>query len=167
GAISGEVTVRGLSLNSNQADEVILEVLSDFGAELVCDNHYISVRKSGNRAFEFDATHAPDLAPLLCVLAANAKGKSRILGMHRLATKESDRLKASTALLDSFGVTYTQEEDALLIHGGIHYQGQIIQSFSDHRIILAALTASTVIPSPIQLSSHIEIEKSFVGLKFS
>lgn len=166
GAISGEVTVRGLSLNSNQADEVILEVLSDFGAVVAWDNNRVSVRKSGNRAFAFDATHAPDLVPLLCVLAANAKETSRISGIHRLATKESDRLKASTAMLDALGVNYKQKGDELFITGGMHYQGQIIQSFSDHRIILAALTASTVIPSPIQLSSHLEIEKSFVGLYF-
>lgn len=166
GAISGKVTVNGLTLNSLQADEAILKVLTDFGALVAWDNNRVSVRKSEQRAFEFDATHAPDLVPLLCVLAANAKETSRISGIHRLATKESDRLIASIAMLDALGVSYKQEGDALFITGGLHYQGQTIQSFSDHRIILAALAASTVIKDPIQLSSHSEIEKSFVGLDF-
>lgn len=84
GAIAGGITINNLRADSKQADSVILEVLKNAGAEMLIGNNSISIKKSTLQAFEFDATHCPDLFPVLAILAACCQGDSHILGVHRL-----------------------------------------------------------------------------------
>ena len=51
----------------------------------------ITVKKNNLKAFNFDATHSPDLFPPLVALAAYCEGTTTIKGVHRLLHKESDR----------------------------------------------------------------------------
>jgi len=46
------------------------------------------------------------------------------------------------------------------------YQGDIINSFKDHRIILAAVVASKYLNESLRINSVQEITKSFKGLDF-
>ncbi|MFM7388579.1 MAG: 3-phosphoshikimate 1-carboxyvinyltransferase, partial [Bacteroidota bacterium] len=80
--------------------------------------------------------------------------------------KESDRLASTRALLDVLGVDHRTDGNGLMIHGGIKYQGGIINSFKDHRIILAAVVASRHLNKPLRINSVQEITKSFNGLDF-
>lgn len=166
GAMSGHVSVKGLLLNSLQADELVLDVLRNYGAAVVIDSEGINVANKEQNPFQVDLTDAPDLFPVLSVLAASANGESRLEGIHRLATKESDRLASTRALLDVLGVVYRTEGNSLMVHGGMKYQGDIINSFKDHRIILAAVVASKYLNEPLGINSVQEVTKSFKGLDF-
>lgn len=166
GAMSGQVHVKGLLLNSLQADEWVLNVLRNYGASVQLEPDGINVAKVEQKNFEVDLTDAPDLFPVLSVLAASANGESRLEGIHRLASKESDRLASTRALLDVLGVVHRTEGNGLMIHGGMKYQGDIINSFKDHRIILAAVVASKYLNEPLWINSVQEITKSFKGLDF-
>lgn len=166
GAMSGHVSVKGLLLNSLQADELVLDVLRNYGAAVVIDSEGINVANKEQNPFQVDLTDAPDLFPVLSVLAASANGESRLVGTHRLATKESDRLASTRALLDVLGVVYRTEGNSLMVHGGMKYQGDIINSFKDHRIILAAVVASKYLNEPLGINSVQEVTKSFKGLDF-
>ncbi|MBM3165313.1 MAG: hypothetical protein FJZ80_07625 [Bacteroidetes bacterium] len=167
GAMSGQVSVKGLLLNSLQADELVLDVLRKYGATVEIDSEGIKVAHKEQNRFQVDLTDAPDLFPVLAVLAASANGESRLEGIHRLATKESDRLTSTMALLNLLGVEHWIEDRALIIQGGMHYQGGIIDSFKDHRIILAAVVASKFLNEPLWINSVKEVTKSFKGLDFS
>jgi 3-phosphoshikimate 1-carboxyvinyltransferase len=166
GAMSGHVSVKGLLLNSLQADELVLDVLRNYGAAVEIDSEGINVANKEQNPFQVDLTDAPDLFPVLSVLAASANGDSRLVGTHRLATKESDRLASTRALLDVLGVVYRTEGNSLMVHGGMKYQGDIINSFKDHRIILAAVVASKYLNKPLGINSVQEVTKSFKGLDF-
>jgi 3-phosphoshikimate 1-carboxyvinyltransferase len=166
GAMSGQVRVKGLLLNSLQADELVLDVLRNFGATVEIDSDGIKVAHKEQNRFQVDLTDAPDLFPVLSVLAASANGESRLEGIHRLASKESDRLASTQALLDVLGVVHRTEGSGLIIHGGMQYQGDIINSFKDHRIILAAVVASKYLKEPLRINSVQEVTKSFKGLHF-
>jgi 3-phosphoshikimate 1-carboxyvinyltransferase len=166
GAMSGQVSVKGLLLNSLQADELVLDVIQKYGATVEIDSDGIKVVQRERKGFHVDLTDAPDLFPVLSVLAASANGESRLVGTHRLASKESDRLASTRALLDVLGVVHRTEGNGLVIHGGMQYQGDIINSFKDHRIILAAVVASKYLKEPLRINSVQEITKSFKGLDF-
>jgi 3-phosphoshikimate 1-carboxyvinyltransferase len=166
GAMSGQVSVKGLLLNSLQADELVLDVLRNYGAAVEIDSEGINVANKEQNPFQVDLTDAPDLFPVLSVLAASANGDSRLVGTHRLASKESDRLASTRALLDVLGVVHRTEGNGLIIHGGMQYQGDIINSFKDHRIILAAVVASKYLNESLWINSVQEITKSFKGLDF-
>jgi 5-enolpyruvylshikimate-3-phosphate synthase len=49
GATAGEVTVKNLSLQSNQPDKIILQVLKESGAEISFAENSISVKKPGQK----------------------------------------------------------------------------------------------------------------------
>ena len=165
GAITNEIGVKGLRLESNQADEYILDILTLYGAQIEWNGDVITVRHSENRSFNCDVTHSPDLFPLLCVLAASASGTSIIKGTQRLMYKESDRLKSSMAMLSALGVSFETGTNEIQITGGIKNHEAYIDTHNDHRIVLAAMVASTISYLDISLNEVDSVEKSFPEMK--
>ena len=84
GAVAGEVTVKNVSMLSKQADTAICTALVRAGAAVINDEDSVTASHRPLRAFEFDATHCPDLFPALAALAAAAQGESVIRGTSRL-----------------------------------------------------------------------------------
>ena len=96
----------------------------------------------GMKAFEFDATDCPDLFPPLVALATYCNGKSIIRGVHRLASKESDRAKALQEEFGKMGVKSELNNDEMIIHGGGKLIGAKVHSHHDHRIAMACAVAA-------------------------
>ena len=165
GAISNEISVKGLRSQGNQADEHILDILTLYGAQIQWNGDVITVRHSENRSFNCDVTHCPDLFPLLCVLAASANGTSIIQGTNRLKNKESDRLKSAMAMLRALGVHFEIGTNELMITGGIKNHEPHIDTYNDHRMVLAALVASTISNLNISLTEVDSVVKSFPEMK--
>ncbi len=153
GAIAGDCSVYGLNQNSLQSDKVIIEILKQVGSNIILTNEFISIQKNNLNSFEFDAKDAPDLVPLLSVLAANCKGESKIYNVERLVFKESDRLNTMILNLRNFGVKANYENQTLKIVGS-KIQGGTFITNNDHRLAMAgallSLTAEndTIIDSP-------------------
>jgi 3-phosphoshikimate 1-carboxyvinyltransferase len=146
GAIAGSITVDNLDIKSAQADKKILEALKAAGAKIVTGTtrtgqKYISVTRKDLRAFDFDATHCPDLFPPLVALAANCSGTSRIHGISRLKNKESDRAATLADIFGNTGVPIRFEDDTMLVTGG-NLEGGRISSHGDHRIAMAGALAA-------------------------
>jgi 3-phosphoshikimate 1-carboxyvinyltransferase len=165
GAISNEISVKGLRSQGNQADEHILDILTLYGAQIQWNGDVITVRHSENRSFNCDVTHCPDLFPLLCVLAASANGTSIIQGTNRLKNKESDRLKSAMAMLRALGVHFEIGTNELMITGGIKNHEPHIETYNDHRLVLAAMVASTISYLNISLNEVDSVVKSFPEMK--
>ena len=165
GAITGSITVRGLQVNTKQADVRILDVLKAYGADIQIEGDTISARRGANAAISVDVTHSPDLFPLLCILAASAVGKSVIIGTERLKTKESDRLQSSIAMLDALGTEYKISGNKIFINGGIRRKQVHIETFNDHRMVLAALVIATMEGMQVSISELTSLSKSFPQLK--
>lgn len=140
GAIGGRVCVTGLNRNSSQADTKILEALRSAGARVGVEENQVSVSRKNLEAFEFDATHCPDLIPALTVLASFSTGLSRIKGVRRLKHKESDRGEALLTEFQKLGVSVQKQKDSLVVEGG-RLEGGTVFSHHDHRIAMALAVA--------------------------
>ena len=137
-ALFGSITLENLSIESTQADKAILDVLESFGAEIKIEENSISITKKDLRSFHFDATNAPDLFPILAVLAAYGTETSSIKGVHRLFSKESNRAEAILTEFSKFGAKMSIENDTLFIEPQNSYTGATINPHSDHRMVMAA-----------------------------
>jgi 3-phosphoshikimate 1-carboxyvinyltransferase len=161
GAIAGEITINNLSPTSLQADRKIMKVLDLAGANVQSDGNQITVFRSSLQAFEFDATHCPDLFPAIAVLAAFCRGESIITGLHRLFHKESNRVESITELLWSFGIPCAAEDDALFVEGGERLNGTVIDSYNDHRIVMAAAVCALRARSRVDINGAEAVNKSY------
>jgi 3-phosphoshikimate 1-carboxyvinyltransferase len=155
-ALSGEVTMEGLSPDSLQGDREIFDILKRAGAQV--DGY--CVKKSNMRALDIDVSQIPDLVPVLCVLACGIKGTTTIYNAARLRLKESDRLSAMTQELTKLGAVIREYEDKLVIEGGSTLRGASVDSHGDHRIAMALATASCITEGIIFLDNPNVVSKS-------
>ena len=185
GAIAGPIKVKGLQLNSTQADKKIMEALLSVKANMIQEEDGIligpvtdvSSNNSNNNAnnnlnnsnaysngllaFEFDATDCPDLFPPLVALASVCNGITKIKGVSRLAHKESDRGLTLQTEFAKMGVQIDLVGDEMLIHGGALIQSATVFSQQDHRIAMACGVAALVANGPIEITEAEAINKSY------
>src|SRR5205823_5030988 len=75
--------------------------------------------------------------PTIAVVGAMAEGDTEIRDAHELRVKETDRIAAMATNLRAFGVTVTEHDDGMTIHGGSKPVGARVDSLGDHRIAMA------------------------------
>ena len=91
---------------------------------------------------DVDMNDIPDMVPTLAVLAAFARGTTRIRNVAHLRVKESDRLRAVALELGKLGIPVSELPDGLEIAGGnAHPPADTIESHEDHRIAMAFAVA--------------------------
>lgn len=161
GAIGGPICVKGLDMNSSQADKLIIAILEQVGATISQDDAGITVQRNHLNPFIFNAVDAPDLMPILAVLAANCLGISYLHGIHRLINKESNRLISIQHLLTQLKISYEVQQDTLCIHGGLPQGNATIQSYNDHRIAMAATIAGLHTIDSINITEADCVAKSY------
>jgi 3-phosphoshikimate 1-carboxyvinyltransferase len=160
-SILGDITIHGLNIDSKQADRKILEALKDFGAEILLDN-VIRIVKNQSKAFEFDATHCPDLFPPLAVLASFAQGESKIKGVSRLIYKESNRAATIQSELTKLGAKIQIVGDEMIINGIDEVYPAMINPHGDHRIAMAAsIMALSAQSGSVVIQNSEVVKKSF------
>lgn len=159
-AINGEVLLKGLNLNSSQADNEILKAVELAGAKVEWKSENLAIQSNTLKSFEFDATHCPDLFPPLAALASFCDGITKIKGTSRLASKESDRATTIQSELKKVGIRVDLEDDFMLIHGG-EVQGGIIDSHNDHRIAMMGAVLAAGSKKSIEISNYEAVKKSY------
>jgi len=160
--ISGKLQLSGLNPNSKQADRAILEVVKSAGCEFQFIDSILHLNNNQKIIpFSFDVTDCPDLFPVLAILASAANGCSQISGIHRLLNKESNRLTSVQEMLLRFGVESSVENDTIFIHGTGKVKAAEIDSYNDHRIVMAAAIAATISDGPICILNAEAIQKSY------
>lgn len=137
GAVAGEIELSGNDLNSTQGDKNIMEALRDCGAGIHVRKDVITIKKNQLNAFNFDATHCPDLFPPLVALASYCKGNTTIKGVNRLLHKESNRALTLKNEFKKMNVDIELNDNIMVIHGGSRIKGATVSSNNDHRIAMA------------------------------
>ncbi|HMJ47494.1 MAG TPA: 3-phosphoshikimate 1-carboxyvinyltransferase [Ferruginibacter sp.] len=160
GAVSGDIIMRGLNLESSQADIAILKVLKVCGADISIDGMISINNKNKLKRFTFDATDCPDLFPPLVALAANCVGISCISGVSRLREKESDRGIALVDIFSRMGISIEIQADEMFITGG-QITGTSISSHHDHRIAMAGAVAGLQANDVVTISDAEAVNKSY------
>ena len=169
GAIAGPIVVKGLQLNSTQADKAVMQALKDAGASIDINENAIQIGpakdKAGEvgslKAFEFDATHCPDLFPPLVALAAVCNGVTILHGVSRLAHKESDRGLTLQKEFAKLGIRIELNQDRMMVYGGTGIKGAEVFSQHDHRIAMACGIAALSAEGPITITDAEAINKSY------
>jgi 3-phosphoshikimate 1-carboxyvinyltransferase len=106
---------------------------------------------------------AIDEIPIVAVVAAHARGTTRIRDAADLRGKESDRLTTMTETLRACGVTVVEHADGLDISGGgARVPLRPLRTYGDHRVAMAvaALAAPT---GPHTIDDAACIDVSFPG----
>ena len=160
-AVAGKAEVHHLNTQSAQSDKAILEALEKAGAYLLPGMFTMIVEKNQLNAFDFDATDCPDLFPPLVALAANCTGTTKIIGVNRLAHKESDRGKTLQEEFGKMGIEIALHGDEMLIHGGTGIKGAHVHSHNDHRIAMACAVAALTADGPVVVENAEAINKSY------
>lgn len=161
GAIAGEVTVKGADMNSTQGDKKIMNALESSGAFLKVEKNGITVKNRQLSAFDFDATHCPDLFPPLVVLAAYCKGNSVIKGVNRLLHKESNRGLTLKKEFAKMNVAIELDDNTMIIKGGKEIKGAKVTSHNDHRIAMACAVAALGAKGTTQITGAEAVKKSY------
>jgi len=138
--ICGNINLTGMNEKSRQGDKKITEILD---------------------STEIDATHIPDLVPILAVLAASRCGKTTIYGAERLRIKESDRLLAMTKCINDLGGQAEETPDGMIIYGTGCLKGGCVDSFGDHRIAMSASIASLICENEVEILGAECVKKSY------
>lgn len=162
GAIAGSITIKGLDVQSTQADKKILEAVRDSGAILSITDTQIEVGPPLSlRPFHFDATDCPDLFPPLVALASYCNGITSIQGVSRLAHKESARGLTLQEEFGKMGIEIELNDDIMLVKGGTGVKGGLVHSRHDHRIAMACAVAGLKAEDETKIEEADAINKSY------
>ena len=160
GAIAGDITVTGISMDSAQPDRNVVTALRKAGADITAFSDTIEIKKSELNGFEFDASECPDLFPPLAALAVYCNGETVIHGTERLKHKESDRGMTIKAEMEKLGAVVDLHHDCMVIKGSpIH--GAEVESHGDHRIAMMCAIAALRADSPILINGAECVSKSY------
>ncbi len=161
GAINKSISVKGLDENSLQGDKKIVKLLEKFGAVVSIKEETVTTRKASLTAIKIDVSDIPDLVPVLAVVAGLANGTTIIYNGERLRLKESDRIKSVVAMINGIGGNAKERQDGMEIVGVKEYEGGVVDSFNDHRIVMASAVASSNSKKEITIKNATAVNKSY------
>lgn len=153
------VTVKGLDEGSTQADKAVLAVLEEMGAQVERSPEGITVKKGDLKGVTVDASHIPDLVPVLSIVGALAEGKTTFVNAGRLRAKESDRIKTVCAMITALGGRAEEHTEGLAVWGGL--SGGEVFGAGDHRIVMSSAIAAAV--CPVTITGAQAVGKSYPG----
>lgn len=144
-AISGNhVKCHNLTDKSIQGDKTVAEIVKRFGSDI-----------------EIDVGNIPDLVPVLAVTACFFKATTVFYNAARLKIKESDRLLSTQKLITDLGGCAEATDDTLTVYGNGKLNGGTVDSFNDHRIVMAAAIAASQCENETIINGCEAINKSY------
>ncbi len=143
-ALGSDLTVTSLSPDSPQGDRVVVDCLAALEGDPT-----------------IDATHTPDLVPILAI-TAGAKNGATFINCARLRLKETDRLQTTAQMIQALGGKAEVAGDSLIV-AGTGYRGGTVDATNDHRIAMSAAIAATVCREPVTILKAHEVKKSYPG----
>ena len=141
-SLGNKIEVKGLNENSIQADRKIIDFI-----------------KTYESSSYFDISQCPDLGPILAILLQKKKEKSFITNAKRLRIKESNRLIAIRDMINNLGGKAQVIGDSISIEKNII--GGRINSYNDHRIVMAAAIGATFCQKKVIIDDCMAVNKSY------
>ncbi len=169
-----ELHIRGVNVNPTRTG--LLSVLERMGGRVAVYNRRnvsgepvgdLEVRYAELTATNVDASEVPllvDELPLVCLLAAMARGESRIRGAEELRAKETDRIESTTEALRAVGAHIQATEDGFRVRGvPTRLRGGAVDSRGDHRIAMLGAIAGLVSRDGVEIKGAESVAVSFPG----
>jgi len=146
-ATGGAVTVVNASAGSWQPDAHLPDLLEAMGCTVGRDGAALTVCGPERLdPVDVDLAAMPDQVTTVAVLAALARGRSRLRGVAVARGHETDRLAALAAELGKLGVAVTERADGLVIDGGAPRGPARIDPHDDHRLAMAFAALAARVP---------------------
>jgi 3-phosphoshikimate 1-carboxyvinyltransferase len=168
------ITIHDVNLNPRRTG--LLDVLDRMGARVgVLARRKLGQEQVGDievRAAELTATtigaaEVPlliDELPLFALLAAHARGQSRVSGAEELRHKESDRIDALVDALRAIGVRARGEADGFVVTGvPARPRGGKVDARGDHRIAMLGAVAGLASKEGVEVQGFESVAVSFPG----
>lgn len=137
--------LKNLNPQSMQADRKFLNILTQMGNEVNISDHGIKIIGKQILPLSLNMEDCPDQVQTMAVLAAFAKGVTKISGVRSLRLKETERVQALKKELAKMGIRTEETHDTLTIYGGKPHAA-LIETYGDHRMAMAFAVAGTKLP---------------------
>ena len=138
--VPSQITLRGcLRRDLVQADGRIFLILKKMGVKLRMTATAIHLHGPFElKGGDFSLEAAPDLVPILAILALFSKGRTRIYNIRHARAKESDRISDLRQELLKIGAKVEEKENELLIYPQMAYKPNVLlDPHRDHRLAMA------------------------------
>jgi 3-phosphoshikimate 1-carboxyvinyltransferase len=168
------ITIHDVGLNPRRTG--LLDVLERMGARVgILARRRLGEEPAGDlevRAAELTATtigpaEVPGLIdelPLFALLAAHARGTSRVRGAEELRHKESDRIEALVDALRAIGVRAKAHPDGFEVTGvPARPRGGSVEARGDHRIAMLGAVAGVASREGVDVRGFESVGVSFPG----
>jgi len=162
-AIMGKtIKIKNVNPDSVQGDRFFPDLLKKMGCRVRKNikEKWIEVKAPKIlRGINADMINMPDTAQTLAVVAAFAKGKTKITGLSTLKIKETDRLLALKKELGKMKIKSKVTDDSITIIGGSP-QKAVIETYGDHRMAMAFAVAKLKVKG-LTIKNPEVVNKSF------
>jgi 3-phosphoshikimate 1-carboxyvinyltransferase len=161
-------------VNLNPTRTAFLEVLAAMGADVRVERERVETGEPVGdvtvrgpetlRAFDVPRPWVPrmiDEAPAWAIVAAAARGTSRLSGRTELRVKESDRIATLAAALAVVGIEVEERADGLAITGGRARGGGRIETGHDHRVAMAFAALGARLEQPLAFDDIASVPTSY------
>lgn len=148
----GSVTAPNLRSESLQGDRTILEILEDFGAEVIRhESGGITVRGKGKlQGFRRDMNSCPDIVPTVAVVALFASEPVELYNIEHLRYKETDRISAVIENIQKLGGSARLAGNSLIIEpSAAVLHGAELPTYDDHRMAMSFALAGLRVPGVV------------------
>ncbi|MDO4357295.1 MAG: 3-phosphoshikimate 1-carboxyvinyltransferase [Clostridia bacterium] len=163
-ALGSDVAVAGLNPDSYQGDRQAVAVLRRMGADVRFSDGAYRFTPAPLHGVDVDVSEIPDVAPVLALTCALAKGRSVIRNAGRLRFKECDRFAATVEAIDLLGGQVRADGDDIVIDGVAQFRGGCTcPCHNDHRMAMLYGVAATRCEQPITLDSRECVNKTYPG----
>ena len=120
-------------------------------------------RKGSLKGNVFDLNAAPDLLPVMAIMASYAHGDTALVNVAHARIKETDRISAMAQELKKLGVQTRELPDGLIIHGQGSLNGGKVSGRGDHRIVMALAAGAMAAKGTLEISDAQAAAVSYPG----
>ncbi len=109
---------------------------------------------------EIDGKEIPDLVPSLAIYSTQKKKPTKIKNINRLRVKESDRIESVCKMIEALGGKIEAGDNQMVIYPS-KLRGGVVDSYNDHRIVMAASIGAIFCKSPVTIKNCEAVNKSY------
>jgi 3-phosphoshikimate 1-carboxyvinyltransferase len=142
----GRVEVAGWPATTTQPGGLLPDLFAQMGATFERTAEGLTITGPGTiNGIDTDLSACSELAPVIAAVAALATSPSRLRGIGHMRQQETDRLAALATELGRLGGDVRETDDGLDIRPR-RLHGDVVATYDDHRIVMAAAVLGLVVP---------------------
>ncbi len=154
------LTNSGLKISNigdiTQRDEEFLRYIKSFGLSAHTKRKSLSIEGGRLKAAKLNLSPAPELLPVLAVLACAAKGRTILHGAADARSMKSDRISAVTNELRRMKARVLERNDGLIINGPSKLKGCEIYGHNDYAITSSLIAAAFIADSKTTIKNDLD-----------